>query len=491
MTESNDGTGGGESIALAVPRQLVKQVKTALEKRNRASGSRIRVITAADVHLSAYEGKFLISTTFSLDGISRDDLTEVASLLSEEALVDHVDIVSNGKATTQNSARTPVMESAVEEWYLKAGVKGSLSGQVDLESLMAEVPKTYSIYGSLLLLPQRAFQSSLWQQLLRDIDSNLYIMLFEIVSRRFKVSHIAINAPIPLRHHDEHIQFEESDLNIVRTPTNLTPLFGDFGPICSAASPAIDDFSAAFWTRTKQNGITQVWAPRYTMFSRGNIAEKARVLGSSSVKTAVSQSSETGCCAVDLYAGIGYFAFSYVAANVKRVLCWDLNPWSIEGLRRGAVANKWGIQVFSGENIPADGEGVTTDDKSRFVAFVEGNDMALGRIEAMRSELPPIRHVNCGLLPTSKGSYATAAAALDPTLGGWVHVHENFAVAEIDDKAKEVRQDFIELLKNLDVKRGIGNETERRVEVEHIQRVKSYAPGIFHCVVDIFVSETM
>ena len=46
----------------------------------------------------------------------------------------------------------------------------------------------------------------------------------------------------------------------------------------------------------------------------------------------------------DLYAGIGYFAFSYAKAGVGKVLCWEINPWSVDGLRRGAGGKQVGRQ---------------------------------------------------------------------------------------------------------------------------------------------------
>jgi tRNA wybutosine-synthesizing protein 2 len=202
---------------------------------------------------------------------------------------------------------------------------------------------------------------------------------------------------------------------------------------------------------------------------------------------AISQGKTRGCTAVDLYAGIGDFAFSYAAAGVQKVLCWDSDPWRIEGLRKGALRNNWKVQVHDNQLHPESTD-FRISSKTKLVAFVESNEKALERIQILRDALPPIRHVNCGLLPTSRDCYATAAAALDPELGGWVHVHESFGVQEVTCKAKKIRVEFEELIKNLDKERGFSNETTaRKPVVEHIQRVKTYGPGVLHCVVDIFV----
>jgi len=72
-----------------------------------------------------------------------------------------------------------------------------------------------------------------------------------------------------------------------------------------------------------------------------------------------------------------------------------------------------------------------------------------------------------------------------------VHVHENFAVAEIGRQAEVVKEHFQWLINTLGKERHSQSNTMtpsgREVIVEHIQRVKSYAPGVFHCVIDIFV----
>jgi tRNA wybutosine-synthesizing protein 2 len=319
----------------------------------------------------------------------------------------------------------------------------------------------YTIYGCMLLLSSNAFEGPAWQQ---ASDSDIQ-RLYELIVHNLKVTHIAINKPIPTR--------DENDLteNIVRSPTSFTPLYGDFGPESASSPPTALDFDSAFWVTAKQNGIFQTWAPRWTMFSRGNISEKARLLTLPSVKEAVDQGrADRGCAAVDLYAGIGYFAFSYLTAGVEKVMCWDLNPWSVEGLRIGAAANKWSVSVCIGNLVV---------DDARLLVFNESNEHASLRIRSMHSDLPPIRHVNCGLLPTSRGSWQTALEIVDRELGGWVHVHENFAVGEIGQKSEEVREAFQQILTQAG--------RSGTVKIEYVNRLKSYAPGVIHCVLDLYI----
>lgn len=333
----------------------------------------------------------------------------------------------------------------------------------------------YTIYGSMLLLPSTTFEGPEYESLAPYLHDSSLEELYTLISKHLKTTVIAINKPIPPK--QEHSDEE----NILRAPTNFTPVFGDFGPETCNSPPGEEDFEAAFWVMAKQNGIRQVWSPRWTMFSRGNISEKARLLTLPSVVKAVEEGRlRNGCTAVDLYCGVGYFSFSYVKAGVKKVLGWDLNAWSIEGLRRGAVANKWSVVVF-GE------EGMRLEDLARgeeqLVVFNESNELAPERVAKMREHLPPIRHINCGMLPSSRDSLKLSAAILDAGYDGWVHVHENFLISEIEQKAEQTRQQLQSLLVE---QRG----KNARVELEYVSHLKSYAPGVEHCVLDILVGAT-
>lgn len=473
MDDEGNEAQGIDYTAFVVPKHLVKELKTTLEKHSHAHST--AKITPCDDRL----GHFLLPS--SLHDLGQDDSNprEIArELLEQTCYANEVEITTLRVRDATPSSQSNALELAIKDWLNGPNV---LFTKDEILTLFTDVPKTYSIYGPLLLLPPTSFQSHHWQSTLSSESS---FELFRTISTRLKVTHIALNAPIPLNNQDT--TSAAAIENIVRSPSNLMPLHGDFGPSCASPDPSTQDFSKAFWTHTKQNGITQVWAPRYTMFSRGNITEKGRILNLPAVRSAVQQGRETGmgCTAVDLYAGIGYFAFSYAAAGVEKVLGWDLNPWSIEGLRRGAEKNGWGVAV-SPPLVETDYGGDEHErvrravEKERLVVFIESNEKATERVESLRATIPPVRHVNLGLLPTSRGSWAIAVNALDPMMGGWAHVHENFAVAEIQDKAEEVRQEFERLVMDR-----VGS---RKVTIEHIQRVKSYAPGVFHCVVDIYI----
>lgn len=216
------------------------------------------------------------------------------------------------------------------------------------------------------------------------------------------------------------------------------------------------------------------------MFSRGNISEKARILQLPSLAPEVLGYQPEESSAVDLYAGIGYFTFCYARAGVGRVFCWEINGWSVEGLRRGAGGNGWGVMVLEEEDGRMGGEARVGEE--RLVVFREDNKNASARVEKLRSQVPPVRHVNCGFLPSSWASWPVAVAVLDPVQGGWVQAHENIAVTDIESRREEITKEF-KALANRDA-----NRPHWHVQCQHLQRVKSYAPGVMHCVLDISIA---
>ena len=128
--------------------------------------------------------------------------------------------------------------------------------------LLSTLPKRWSLYPPLILLPQLSFSSLEWKEYLTSLPDDYRDLFYAQITSSLKATHLAINAPI---------QSTE-----IRSPC-ITPLHGDFGPIVTG-NPTKDDYDIAFWATSTQNGIKQTWAPLYTMFSRGNITEKARVL---------------------------------------------------------------------------------------------------------------------------------------------------------------------------------------------------------------------
>lgn len=410
------------------------------------------------------------------------------------------------------------------------------SSSNDIQELLQLVPKGWVVYHPMVILPPGSFQGEKWKLLLNEvrIDSrSRWYELWEMVlsaiqklegkGKNFqidpskKLTHLAVNAGIPLQHNTGHILTDndpaeiDSDgnedpiarLNILRSPTGLIMLYGDFGPsLCEPEDrrlpdPTEKDFKDAFWVSTTQNGIYQTWAPRYTMFSRGNIKEKARILAFHNPdkigalkpevdarRNAITKLELQKSTAVDLYAGIGYFAFSYAKMGIGRVVCWEINPWSIEGLRRGAVKNGWSVKVLNQSELDdlkfRRKAALEKISKETIVVFPESNEDAYDHLFNNKTSIGDVLHVNCGLLPSSQGSWEEARLILtEDDAQGWLHIHENAALEDVEAKKAEI----IDQVKDS----GIDGILDRDIEVEHVEVVKSFAPGVYHCVFDVWV----
>jgi len=190
---------------------------------------------------------------------------------------------------------------------------------------------------------------------------------------------------------------------------------------------------------------------------------------------------------VDLYAGIGYFTFCYLKAAARVALCWELNPWSVEGFVRGMSANGFG-QVL----VVREGEPTPPLDGVRAVVFNEDNRHAGRRLRELREmKTEPsqtrlgIRHVNLGLIPTSEGGWENAVNALTDGDGGigWAHVHENVAIGELLHKGTDVEIRFRQLLSEMGRREWQAELDGERAGV----KVKMYAPGVVHVVYDVRV----
>ncbi|EXJ55305.1 hypothetical protein A1O7_08232 [Cladophialophora yegresii CBS 114405] len=424
---------------------------------------------------------------------------------------------------------------------------------------ISDLPKRYTAYAPVLLLPpsfisaaQQVPSLAAWPRFYSTLTETQKAALFRCVAeegfRGLCISRIAINAPIVAEEREvgDQVVAEERlrdgydheakgkqctrHPNVLRSPSGLIPVYGDWGPVLPfeqhrvrTLTPRTEDFEATFWTATAQHeGITQIWAPLYTMFSRGNVSEKARILGLRSwfpgliaarkgegdgEVELVSHHDVSMVDVVDMYVGIGYFAFCYLKRGVRRVYGWDINPWSIEGLRRGCDRNGWKCLVV---NVDVDGgvvggardlaerirEGDQTQNVVRCVAFLGDNKWAakvlqeiqveFRRMEAVTRSSWNIRHANLGLLPTSRASWLDAVVTLttmsEGGKGGWLHVHENVDMREIERVAGRVVDQVTGLVQN--------NSGDRRYHVscQHVEQVKTYAPGVMHCVFDVEIT---
>ncbi|OTB00821.1 hypothetical protein M426DRAFT_15050 [Hypoxylon sp. CI-4A] len=358
------------------------------------------------------------------------------------------------------------------------------------ERLIAEGPRRWTVYEPMVLLPAGSFsfKSSTWQALLSSLPvssvNDLWIRILAEISKSAggtALTHLAVNEGIPaaLQGASKRDNDASDTENILRSPTGLRILHGNFGPSAVDESETAPGFETAIWVSTRQNGVFQTWAPRWTMFSRGNIKEKARLLDFHNDRPAKVKDA----WAVDMYAGIGYFTFSYAKLGM-RVLCWELNPWSVEGLRRGALGNGWSVRIVRSETdlgLPME---ELVGGGERIIVFLEDNRHAARRIRELRELDMNILHVNCGLLPTSEASWKDVWEIATRSKGDetWLHLHENVGVADISRRKEEIKHYFLDL-----ASKDVSNKT---AHVEHAEQVKTFAPGVWHCVFDLYITRS-
>ena len=200
------------------------------------------------------------------------------------------------------------------------------------------------------------------------------------------------------------------------------------------------------------------------------------------------------------------------------MLGWELNGWSVEGARRGAGANGWGVRIVrdddeddsssssssnTGTKLIDDGD--DDDDDTRLLLFHESNIHATRRVRCLRASgaIGPVRHVNLGLLPHAREAWGVAVEVVDEREGGWLHLHENVGVGEKEEvestkgeekigiegrKRKGAGEKAISQRKE-EVVRGLEDLAggTRAVQCEHVERVKTFAPGVVHCVFDVWI----
>lgn len=335
----------------------------------------------------------------------------------------------------------PIAVSCQCKYYLRAR-------PAVIEPSTTDMPKRYTMYGSMALFTAGSFAG--WD------EDKIQNALKEWLKDKPTVTHVAVNSPI------------SKQQNVIRHP-GITRLVGDWGPYPVDhpelyENPSSEDFNNAYWVTTTQNDIKQCWAPMYTMFSRGNIKEKARVLNSPIFKPA------TNSLVVDLYCGIGYFFLSYAQLKPRLILGWDINAWSIEGLRRGAELAKLSLQVVKEGDGP-DWSLVGPPGTTHAIVFNESNERAVQRIQELRQfsetttkETLPLTHINMGLLPDCKQAWGTATTLAQKGGVTTYHVHENVAMDKIEEFTKERAKVFGRHL--------------------HTEMVKTFAPGVGHVVWD-------
>ena len=215
---------------------------------------------------------------------------------------------------------------------------------------------------------------------------------------------------------------------------------GDHADV-DAGCPEVDPHSGG-WVCVAENRLLYVFDATATMFSSGNVSEKARV----------GRLPARGETVVDLYAGIGYWTLPLaLLAGAGHVHACDWNPHAVRTLRINLAANRvppGRVTVWPGDNA-----------------------------QLLRSAVVGTAdRVVAGLIPSSERGWPVAVAVLKPS-GGWLHVHMN--------KADHELAGWVPALAAAVEAHAAALGRAWRVQVAHVERVKSFAPHVWHVVVDL------
>jgi tRNA G37 N-methylase Trm5 len=339
----------------------------------------------------------------------------------------------------------------------------------------------FEVVGDVLMLPESYLVGPEWEALLGlSLQENVAVdsktvsyrrKVLETLARYFGLERVARKAEIdsgPKRESRVRMLYP-----VVGMPETTGP-----------NSPA--------WVTVTENRIKFGFDITRVMFCSGNVTERMRM----------GQQKASGNVIVDLYCGIGYYTVPLlVQGGAAYVHACEWNPNSILAIKHNLQAN-----------------GVSPD---RYSVY-EGDN----RITS-KSLIGIADRVLLGLLPSSVQGWPLAARALKPT-GGLIHVHENVHENILAAWVEETRAEFQRLLRTeftaqekqkqkqqqqqeeeelLSAGAGVGAETaeagevvpvegnnnsnsmgaelEMHVTIVHLEKVKSYAPRVFHVVLDL------
>lgn len=241
------------------------------------------------------------------------------------------------------------------------------------------------------------------------------------------------------------------------------------------------------WVVHKENGCAYSIEISRLMFASGNGTERSRMPAS------IQQGEEI----VDLFSGLGYFTMPMILTKkAKRITACDINPLAHKALKQGILANK----RASGVHLTVNGEfmgivgtnGALSHGQGKQQKDQEGVnntivEMWLG--DSSRAGTPEgaggdslfgrADRILLGLIPSSQLSWMSALRVINQSRGGIVHVHEN--AGSVQEVREMVLNGFLKLCKES------GREAWS-LDILHVERVKSYAPLVFHFVVDLKIT---
>jgi tRNA G37 N-methylase Trm5 len=341
-----------------------------------------------------------------------------------------------GQYSARISKRTQVNSAQKAVEFLQAL---SSHHRIPVQASGGALASRFEVVGDVLMLPEQYLTGPQWEAILgletttstagvttsvaeTDAVSQYRRQVFGTLAQCFGLHRVARKAEI------DSGPKRESKVRL------LHPVLG---------MPATTGPGSPGWVTVFENKIGFSFDIARVMFCSGNVTERMRM----------GRQASQGDVVVDFYCGIGYYTVPLlVHGGARHVHAYEWNPNSVlalrDNLRRAGVSDR--CTVYEGDNK------ISADTWENLYNLAD--------------------RVNLGLLPSSVTGWELAARALKPS-GGIIHVHENVLESILDTWVEETRQTFETML------RACGKEL--KVSIVHLERVKSYAPRVYHVVLDL------
>ena len=190
---------------------------------------------------------------------------------------------------------------------------------------------------------------------------------------------------------------------------------------------------------------------------------------------------------VDLYAGIGYYTIPFlVHGGASCVHACEWNPNSTTALKANLV--RAGVRVLEGDPLALCGACVPPEaERQTWCQVYEGDNSISARVGGPLQSIAD--RVSLGLIPSSIPGWPLGVTVLKHT-GGMLHVHENVKDNELDEWVNETCHTFEKLFAEKKIRYSAEEQTNyghstMLVRCVHLERVKSYAPHLYHVVADL------
>jgi tRNA wybutosine-synthesizing protein 2 len=234
-------------------------------------------------------------------------------------------------------------------------------------------------------------------------------------------------------------EYKEIICSAYAAELNATTVLGDVqGIVGPLREPTVELLYGSSQTETihVEHGIRYKLDPQKTMFSSGNMSERIRMASLNTMDETI----------VDLFAGIGYFTLPLaVYASPRQIIACELNPVAYRYLCDNIVLNHVTDKVrpMLGDNRRVAPRNIA----ERVIMGYLG-----GTAEFLPLALDCLKHAR-----------------------GIIHFHDTFADEQVPEEPfQQVRKS--------------AKKKKRTATLLQYHRVKSYAPGISHVVIDVRIT---